>query len=154
MSQSIMYHPDSLKDRRLARAEGIISYYFSNPVVLREALQLADASHQIGNRNLALLGNTVIHLILVQEGLRRRATRGQINKIISERSSNAYLAQQGFSNDLAECVFANQSQGSTIYPRPMASTVEAIIGAVFNDSTEELTTVKRVMETLGVSWPE
>lgn len=79
---------------------------------------------------------------------------GQISHVISEKSSNAYLAQQGFSKGLAECVFANRSQGNTIYPGPMASTVEAIIGAVFNDSEEKMTIVKGVMETLGVSWPE
>lgn len=36
----------------------------------------------------------------------------------------------------------------------MASTVEAIVGAVFNDSEEKMPVVKGVMETLGVSWPE
>jgi len=36
----------------------------------------------------------------------------------------------------------------------MASTVEAIVGAVFNDSGEKMTAVKSVMEALGVSWPE
>ena len=78
---------------------------------------------------------------------------GQISNVMSGKSSNPYLAQQGFSHGLAECVFANQSQGNTIYPGPMASTVEAIIGAVFDDSDGQMTTVKRVMETLGISWP-
>jgi ribonuclease-3 len=36
----------------------------------------------------------------------------------------------------------------------MASTVEAIIGAVFNDSGETVTAVEGVMEVLGISWPE
>jgi ribonuclease-3 len=79
---------------------------------------------------------------------------GQINNVVSEKSSNAYLAQRGFSNGLAECVYANRSQGNTIYPGPMASTVEAIVGAVSHDSEEKMPVVKGVMETLGVSWPE
>lgn len=60
---------------------------------------------------------------------------------MSEKSSNAYLAQQGFSAGLAECVFKNQSQGDTIFPGPMASTVEAIIGAAFDD--DEKTSAQR-----------
>lgn len=36
----------------------------------------------------------------------------------------------------------------------MACTVEAIIGAVFNDSGEKVTAVKGVMEALDVYWPE
>lgn len=36
----------------------------------------------------------------------------------------------------------------------MANTVEAIIGAVFNDSGENIAAANGVMETLNVSWPE
>ncbi|PLB54759.1 RNAse III [Aspergillus steynii IBT 23096] len=149
-----MFHPTSLEDGKLAKAEEIISYRFANRLGLRRALQLADSIHQNGNKDLALLGDTVIRLILVKEGLRRDATRGQINNVVSEKLSNAYLAQRGFFKGLAECVFANRSQGNTVYPGPMASTVEAIVGAVFNDSGEKMTVVQGVMEALGISWPE
>ncbi|CRG92727.1 hypothetical protein PISL3812_09793 [Talaromyces islandicus] len=149
-----MFHFTSLEDGKLAKAEGIICYRFKNRLGLRQALQLADGIHQNGNKDLALLGDTVIKLVLVKEGLRRHATRGQINNVVSEKSSNAYLAQRGFSTGLAECVFANRAQGNTIYPGPMASTMEAIVAAVFNDSEEETPVVKGVMEALGVSWPE
>ncbi|PLN81001.1 RNAse III [Aspergillus taichungensis] len=149
-----MSHPALLQDARLAKAERIISYQFSNTLALREALQLPESFHRMSNKGLALLGDAIITVILVKEGLRRGAPRGQINDVLSRRSANDYLAQQGFSHGLAECVFANQSQRGTIHPRPMADTVEAIVGAVFNDSGEQMTTVKRVMETLGISWPE
>ena len=36
----------------------------------------------------------------------------------------------------------------------MDSTMEAIIGAVFNDSGENITAVEGGMETLGIPWPE
>ncbi|KAJ5593531.1 RNAse III [Penicillium hordei] len=138
----------------LAKAEEIISYRFKDRLGPRRALQLADSIHQNGNKDLALLGDTVIKLILVKEGLRRHAARGQINNVVSEKSSNTYLAQRGFSTGLAECAFANRSQGNTIYPGPMTSTMEAIVGAVFIDSKEETLVVKGVMEALRVSWPE
>lgn len=72
-----MFHSISLENGKLAKAEEIISYRFTNRLALRRALQLADSIHQDGNKNLALLGDTVIKLILVKEGLHRHATRGK-----------------------------------------------------------------------------
>lgn len=72
-----MFHPTSLEDGKLVKAERIISYQFTNRLGLRRALQLADDIHQDGNKPLALLGDTVIKLVLVKEGLRRQATRGK-----------------------------------------------------------------------------
>ncbi|KAJ5346996.1 ribonuclease III domain-containing protein [Penicillium brevicompactum] len=149
-----MFHPASLDDQKIVTAENSISYRFTDRLELRQALQLADSIHQDGNKNLALLGDTVIRLVFVQEGLCRGAPRGQINNTISQKSSNVYLAQRGFSAGLAECVYKNQSQGNTIYPGPMATTVEAIVGAVFKDSGEKITAAKGTMEALGISWHE
>ena len=72
-----MFHPTSLEDGKLATAEETISYRFTDRLELRRALQLADSIHRNGNKDLALLGDIVIKLILVKEGLRRRATRGK-----------------------------------------------------------------------------
>ncbi|KAB8239006.1 ribonuclease III domain-containing protein [Aspergillus alliaceus] len=149
-----MFHLAYFEDGKIVNAENIISHRFTDRLQLRKALQLADSIHQDGNKYLALLGDTVIKLVLVKEGLCRHATRGQISNIISEKLSNTYLAQRGFSTGLAECVYKNRSQGNTIYPGPMASTVEAIIGAVFIDSGEKVTAAEGVMEALGISWPE
>ncbi|KAJ5156899.1 RNAse III [Penicillium canariense] len=110
-----------------------------------------NAEDIISNKDLALLGDTLIKLILVKEGLRRHATRGHINNVISEKSPNAYLAQRGFSTGLAECVYGNRSQGNIIYPGPIASTMEATVRAVFNDNGEKITPVKSVIEAMGVS---
>ncbi|KAL4899911.1 hypothetical protein BDW74DRAFT_162681 [Aspergillus multicolor] len=149
-----MFRPNLQEDRKIANAETIISYQFTDRLQARHALQLADSAHPDGNKHLALLGDAVIKLVLIQEGLRRQATRGQINEVLSLKSSNADLAQQGFAKGLSACVYNNQSQGNTVHQGPMASTVEAIVGAVYVDSGERITTVKVVMNTLGVSWPE
>ncbi|PYH91187.1 ribonuclease III [Aspergillus ellipticus CBS 707.79] len=149
-----MFHSTSGEDGKMEITENIISYRFTDRLQLRQALQLADSIHQNGNKNLALLGDTVIKLVLVKEGLRRHATRGRISNILSEKASNAYLAQQGFSKGLAACVFNNKSQGNNIYAGPMASTLEAIVGAVFKDSNENIAAAKGVMDAMGISWPE
>lgn len=72
-----MFHPTSLVDGKLAKAEEIIAYRFTDRLELRRALQLADSIHPNGNKDLALLGDTIIKLILVKEGLCRHATRGK-----------------------------------------------------------------------------
>jgi ribonuclease-3 len=40
-----------------------------------------------------------------------------------------------------------------ISPGPVADTVEAVVAAVFNDSSEDMEAVKSVMEALGICWP-
>jgi hypothetical protein len=72
-----MFHPNNVEDEKVVNAENIISYRFTDRLRLRQALQLADSTHQDGNKYLALLGDTVIKLVLVKEGLRRHATRGK-----------------------------------------------------------------------------
>lgn len=67
----------TFQDGKVLDAENIITYRFTDRLQLRQALRLADSIHQDGNKYLALLGDTVIKLVLVKEGLRRRATRGE-----------------------------------------------------------------------------
>lgn len=72
-----MFHPNIVEDEKLVNAENIISYRFTDRLQLRQALQLADSTHLDGNKYLALVGDTVIKMVLVKEGLRRHATRGK-----------------------------------------------------------------------------
>jgi ribonuclease-3 len=72
-----MFHPNFLEDGKIVNAENIISYRFTDRLQLRQALQLADSIHQDGNKHLALLGDTVVKLVHVKEGLHRHATRGK-----------------------------------------------------------------------------
>lgn len=65
------------EDEKILTTENIIMFRFTDRLQLRQALHLADSIHQDGNKYLALLGDTVIKLVLVKEGLRRHATRGK-----------------------------------------------------------------------------
>lgn len=51
-------------------------------------------------------------------------------------------------------IFNNPAQGDLIPAKLMATTVEAIIGAVVRDSDGDLTVVENVAGALGLSWPE
>jgi hypothetical protein len=50
---------------------------FNNHDLVRRALSLADSINKGGNKDLAQLGDAVIKLALVKEGLRRHATRSK-----------------------------------------------------------------------------
>lgn len=60
-----MSHLTLLKDGKILKAN-IITFQFVDRLQLRQALHLADSIHYDGNKYLALLGDTVIKLILVK----------------------------------------------------------------------------------------
>lgn len=71
--------------------------------------------------------------------------------MVTSKASNAYLAQQGLSKALAGCVYTNPAQGNKIFPRLMADTVEAVVGAVFQDSRPDRLVVSIRLEFLVIS---
>jgi dsRNA-specific ribonuclease len=79
---------------------------------------------------------------------------GGINNIVSCRASNAHLAEQGFSMGLDRYICNNPSQGRFISNGLMATTMEAILGAVFLDAGCEISVLENVVVALGLSWPE
>ncbi|KAF7591555.1 hypothetical protein BBP40_001435 [Aspergillus hancockii] len=86
-----MPHLALLEDGKLLDVENISTFQFTGRLQLRQALRVADNIHPDGNKYLALLGDTVIKLVLVKVGL--RGMQPVINNIVSEKASNAYLAQ-------------------------------------------------------------
>lgn len=68
--------------------ENIIGYSFSDPLILWEALQAAGASRAAGtrrfpdgNKRLAVLGDTILKLVLVQEWYDSADARGMMGHI-------------------------------------------------------------------------
>jgi ribonuclease-3 len=61
------------------------------------------------------------------------------------------LARAGFDNGLEAYIETNPSQGEFISDRVMATTVEAIIGAVYIDSKQDTAAVERTMAAFGLS---
>lgn len=78
---------------------------------------------------------------------------GVINPLLDRVSGNQNIAKIGFEKGLDQFVYKNPSQYGNVSPGPMASTVEALLGAVFLDSGEDIDAVRRVMLVLGLSWP-
>lgn len=140
--------------------EEIINYQFINPKLICEAL-LAAGSYlpgivrisKDGNKNLALVGDAVLQLVLVSDGYNKGLYKGAINDIVSAKGRNAYLTVQGFHNNLDEFIFKNPSQPD-ISKGLMADTVEAILGAVYLDSGKDISAVQDVMKTFNIFDPE
>lgn len=78
---------------------------------------------------------------------------GMISKVISAKASNAHLAEVGIDNALDQLVYTNPAQHGLVSPRTMATAVEAILGAVYVDSEEDLQVTRSVLEALQLTWP-
>ncbi|KAL4863647.1 hypothetical protein BDV12DRAFT_177274 [Aspergillus spectabilis] len=130
------------------------SLHFTNPALLLEALRASGVTDSEGNKGLALIGDTGLQFALQVEGRERHASRERVNQVISETAGNANLARRGFALGLEQYIRNNPSQGTYFSDRLMASTMEAIVGAYFEDQARDFVALQRVVATLGLSWPE
>jgi ribonuclease-3 len=78
----------------------------------------------------------------------------QINQIVSRIASNTNLAQRGFELGLDRCICKNPSQGNFVSDKLMATTVEAIAGAVFLETSWDRAALQRIVDALGLAWPD
>ena len=154
--------------------EAIIGYSFTDPLILWEALQAAGSGicsagtrrFADGNKRLAMLGDAILKLVLVQEWYGSSDVRGilpflsttvapasdtgleRASDIVGRVGSNANLGRVGRLYGLDEFICRNPSQAVYISPNTMAATVEAILGAVYLDGG--INHVSQVMQTLGL----
>ncbi|KAL9607914.1 MAG: hypothetical protein Q9167_007217 [Letrouitia subvulpina] len=156
-------------------AENIIGYQFNDSLLLYEAFQAAgswSSGHRMfpeGNKRLAVVGDTVLQLALAETWFESLETRGippestldtkysaadglhttaeRFNYILQEVGGNQNLTTIGRQNGLDHFINlaagARQPSAGTV-----ATTVEAVIGAVYLDGG--MIHVKAVMETLGL----
>ncbi|RAH80835.1 putative RNAse III [Aspergillus japonicus CBS 114.51] len=132
----------------------ILGYQFRDSARLEDAFRAAGVNDRDGNKRLALVGITALQLFLQTEGQARRASREQINKVVSHLASNINLAERGFELGLDEFIENNPCQGDTISNKVMAATMEAIIGAVFLESHWDRDTLGLIVNSMGLSWPD
>ena len=153
--------------------ESIIGYNFTDPLTLWEALQAAGSGNTSagtrrfsdGNKRLAVLGDTILQLVLVKDWYDSTDARGipkflpftcllsdrgigQASEITQRVASNANLDRTGRLHGLDNLICRNPSQPGYISPKTMADTVEAILGAVYLDGG--IHHVSQVMQTLGL----
>lgn len=73
---------------------------------------------------------------------------GSASTILQQVGSNANLDRVGRIHGLDGFICCNPSQGRHISPVTMSATIEAILGAVYIDSS--IDNVSQVMQTLGL----
>lgn len=106
-----------------------------------------------GNKTLALVGDAALKLLMIKEGFEEGTGRGAINDAVSGTGSNANLARIGFAKGLDLLISMNPPHIRPITPSMMTTSVQTILAAVYLDCGLELSVLKHVMTTLGLSGP-
>lgn len=136
------------------RVEDVIGYKFKDNDIVWEALQAAGSvvrqsgnrSFREGNKRLAIVGDAVLKLALVEDWYDGEEAREMANHILSTVASNANLNKVGRLHGLDELVNTNPSQRHSVSPVTMTATVEAVLGAIYLDGG--LDAAKQVIQTL------
>ncbi|CAF9941921.1 hypothetical protein IMSHALPRED_003099 [Imshaugia aleurites] len=146
-----------------------IGYNFKNVQYLWEAVQAPGAiirsgevegagteRHSVGfqrfpdgNRRLAVLGDTVLKLALVDDWYKGTEVRERLSRVVSDVGSNANLNMVGRTNGLDTLINKNPAdKDAPVGAVTMAGTIEAILGAVYLDS--DMKCVTEVMQNLAL----
>lgn len=158
----------------MKRVQAIIVYQFSDVHILWEALQGPGSPIRLirtrrvtdGNKRLALIGDSILTHILREDWYNSGELRGnlfqsdvmclvetkeslvQVGSIVSSVASNANLNRVGQQHGLQNLIYLGPSPFKAASPGTVATTVEAIIGAVYLDGGAAK--VKKVLRTLGL----
>jgi ribonuclease-3 len=154
--------------------EAILQYQFRDPSILDEAL-LADGAEPAnsatdakkhGNKRLALIGDALLRLVLVDDSIVGGASTGisaarmgnnlanlplaESHKICVAEASNAALHKDQKRLGLSRFIKTAPAQQGQVYRVTGASTVEALIGAVWVDSQHDYKRVHHAVHNLDI----
>lgn len=152
---------------------GTIGYTFNDEALAKEAFLARGASVSRkdvdgpaeGNERLALLGDALIPVALLQEWYPRGESIrvwssclpfGTALTVVTEEghdeiqkvATNKHLREVAIRNDLDQHVIRNPMVKGELPTRTLASTVEGIIGAVYVDSGQNMNVVRDVVKKM------
>ncbi|XMA14618.1 hypothetical protein WAI453_007409 [Rhynchosporium graminicola] len=132
--------------------EGIIEYIFNNKELLWSALHAAGSREggNDGNKTLAMLGDAVLKVVVLDDLIITGASRGVISQRTNNIVSNQNLAGICTTTGLAQYINGNPSQWGEEQTKTKTATIEAILGAVFLDSGKKIDCVRTAMAALGL----
>ncbi|KAI8253914.1 hypothetical protein K4K53_009643 [Colletotrichum sp. SAR 10_77] len=152
---------DYLYNRRQKEDEvmAIIDYEFQDRDRLWEALQgKGSLVTQIGgrpvrdnNRMLAMIGDKIVGLIIIRNENRDGRTIGQATMRVAELACDSRLVALCDNIGLTQWINVSPFNGGLVSKDNKAATIEAIVGAVFEEAGEAA--AKRVMEKMGIIEP-
>ncbi|KAJ5263819.1 hypothetical protein N7478_011424 [Penicillium angulare] len=136
---------------RIRAVEAIINYGFHNPQFIANALKAAGSSGAAqGNKRLALIGDAVLRLVLYELGYEEDRSIGDMTSAQNTRATNENLARIGFSLGLSAFIQLSPSAQGVVPERLMATTIEAIIGAVYLDSGRDIMVVRALIRFMRI----
>jgi ribonuclease-3 len=148
--------------------QNAIGYTFTKPGLLREALDTTGLRTAESNQRLAMLGDVLLKMILLDDwypggGAKGTcATRlqgkcqstdivsGEGNNLVSTIGSNANLAVTARDAGIEKYVVVHPGHRGKISEKTLATTVEAILGAVYLDSEKNVDSVSLTLTMLGL----
>ncbi|KAL6704449.1 hypothetical protein ACN47E_008193 [Coniothyrium glycines] len=140
-------------DHRIARIEAKFGYTFKNVLFCAEALQMLaplapvyilGRCHSVNkNTNLAIFGDAALTMALCaawdekSNAARHSMSAGSWNTLRNDLLANDNIARIGFGADVHECILTL----AVPTPKMVATTFEAIIGAICRDAGSDALTI-------------
>ncbi|KAJ4318683.1 hypothetical protein N0V94_004300 [Neodidymelliopsis sp. IMI 364377] len=150
-------------DTKAAQVEKLTDYIFKNKLLAAEAVQMAAPKIAaisknsfiglVNNKRLAVLGDVVLAKVLCSLWYDRHDSRGSEltladwTTLRNDMVSNENLARVGYALGIDTCVFCNE--GTVVSAKMVTNTVEAIVGAIYQDGGDDAAT--RVIIHLGLT---
>lgn len=147
----------------------VTGHPFGNEQLVTQALDTTGLRAPQANRRLALLGDMLLRAVIVDEWYPTGAATGMIlfddggvqascsrstgvaDRTLQSVAGNTNLARVGDACGLASHIITNPGHRGAISNKTLATTVEAILGAIFLDSGKDLEAVKEAMQSMGIS---
>ncbi|RMY74934.1 hypothetical protein D0864_09920 [Hortaea werneckii] len=140
---------------KLGQAKSLIrdlaGYCFKDENILLDALDTTGLRVQQSNQRLALLGDAILKLVILDDWYPTGTPKGAGNDHVSSIGSNANLAAAARLHGIEVCVLTNPGHRGPVSQATLSTTVEAIIGAVYLDSEKDLDAVRTLLDALGLS---
>jgi ribonuclease-3 len=131
----------------------LIGYQFQDQGLMEEALEEAGPA-SAGNERLALLGDNILSIMLLRRWYREGDTTEQGTVLLQGYACNRQLTSRARDLDLQRFIHKRLDLDRSLPDHALATTVEAILGAVWLDSRESLGKVDNVMEKISLYPPE
>jgi len=136
-----------------AHIESLTGHSFTNNALLREALDAAGFSKRYGNKPLAHVGDSVLNTAIARDWWATPNGGKSGDKLRQTITNNKNLANVGRATGLVDHIFVHPGQRYKVEvdDRVVADSVEAVLGAIYIDSGDDLNTVKAAIAGFGLT---
>lgn len=124
---------------------------FHDNHVLVEALDTTGLSRAESNQRLAMLGDKALGMALIDDWRVTGEPKVTAMLILNNVASNVNLGEVASKAGLGLHIKANPGQVGPVSRKTLATTVEAVLGAIWEDSGKDIQAVKTAMMNMGLN---